>query len=349
MASKIEELLRRLIGGGFQEQNIISGEVLPRNVISGRIADRPIDTITSGEMAEIDKVGMGVPFRGIKAPPGRGLEPRFGPPTGRQPLLPEFPITPDIADRPITDTARVPEILPDTGKAPGGFDWDRFIEVMGTVGAGLAPRGPFAKAGLAAAADVKERRAREAVTVKTAAEMSDTERRTRVSEINTEISQARLDFAISKDERDLERALTLEREKSGLRIAEEEAKRPAKVAKAEAAEARRGKTATQQRKNRIRTAKNSVMSAIRRHDRGTEDIPQFIGLTPKQIKRVMEIIRKLDITGDETTDEIIQMAADLLGIETDIPTGHDEVSAGELLGPIEETTDFITDEELLRR
>ena len=66
-----------------------------------------------------------------------------------------------------------------------------------------------------------------------------------------------------------------------------------------------------------------------------------------QIRRVREIIQNMDLTGDETTNELIRRAVDLLGIETGV-SGHAEVSARELLGPDEESTDFITDDELLR-
>ena len=335
MASKIEELLRRLMG----ERNIISGDVIPRpprNVISGRIADRPVSTISTEEMAEMDKVAAGVEPISTKPPPGRGLEPRFRPPTGRRPLTPEFPITPEDEIG-----ARVPEVLPDTGTAPGpGFDWAKFIETAGIMGAALAPQGAFAKAGLAAAGLVRGERERGAKVATAEEDRRRFEIDTKLKEVDDALNQARLDWQKDpSNPRSMENLLRLEQEKSRLRIELETAKQPAKAAKAKKAEDKTAKVREQQVRNRVRTARNSVLSIMNRHDAGTIDHPLLTGLTPEQAKKVRAAVAGMDITGNESSDEIIQMAIDSLG---------EEINVEELFGPDEEATDFITDEELLR-
>ncbi len=165
--------------------------------------------------------------------------------------------------------------------------------------------------------------------------------------VDDALNQAKLDWQQTQDTGALEKAIKLEQEKNRLRIELEEARQPGKDAKAQTAADKAKGIKQQQVTNRVRAAKNSAIKAIRQHELKLEGVSELDGMDSAQIRRVREIIQKMDITGDETTNEIIRRAVDLLGIETGI-SGHAEVSASELLGPDEESTDFITDEELLR-
>ena len=308
--------------------NKISGDILPRNRISGSIIDRPAGALTDRDMADIDTViGGATPARVLTEQniPGRGLAARAQP-SGMAPSIPEFPITRSVED---------------FGATPAkDFDWDRFIEVAGTMGAALSPQGTFAKAGLAAAADVKERRAKGIAEAKTAEDKRRFEIETKLKEVDDRLNQAKFDYQQTQDAGAMERVIKLEGEKSRIRMMEQAEKDRTALERTKITAGAKDQTQKQTTKNRVRAAKDRALTVVSKHAGGT-DHPLLVGLEGKE-REIRKAITQLDLTGDETADEIIQMALDSLG------KGVTEQELVDALGPDEEETNFVTDEDLLR-
>ena len=306
--------------------NKISGDILPRNRISGSIIDRPAGALTDRDMADIDTV-IGTPAR--RAAPTRMLTKETPSAPTTTPSMfsaPEFPITRGVED---------------FGATPAkDFDWDRFIEVAGTMGAALSPQGTFAKAGLAAAADVKERRAKGVAEAKTAEDKRRFEIETKLKEVDDRLNQAKFDYQQTQDASAMERVIKLEGEKSRIRMMEQAEKDRTALERTKITAGAKDQTQKQTTKNRVRAAKDRALTVVSKHAGGT-DHPLLVGLEGKE-REIRKAITQLDLTGDETADEIIQMALDSLG------KGVTEQELVDALGPDEEETNFVTDEDLLR-